>query len=107
MNVPSPLDILLLMLWPAALFFGVWGIIIGRRADRLARFAGTAYGILAVALQLPLFAAWLGFLGHGYNDQDAVAWLVGSIPTILGIVALVLSFWPRVDKNPIGQENGR
>jgi hypothetical protein len=50
------------------------------------------YGVLAVALQLPLFAAWCGFLGHGYNDQGPVAWLIGSAPTLLGVVALVLSF---------------
>ena len=98
---------MLLMLWPAALFFGVWGIIIGRRADRLARILGTLYGVFAVALQLPLFAAWFGFLGDGYNDQGAVAWLIGSTPAILGPVALALSFWPRVEKNASGQNDGR
>jgi hypothetical protein len=53
MNVPTPLDFILMMLWPAALYVAVWGIIIGRRQDRLAKVVEKLYGVLGLALQTP------------------------------------------------------
>jgi hypothetical protein len=94
MSVPTPLDFILLMLWAAGQFFAVWGIIIGRREDRLAKHVGKLYGVLGLALQAPIFAALFGMLGDGYNDQGIVTWGVGSIPTVLALIALALGFRP-------------
>ena len=92
MNVPTPLDFILMVLWPAALFVAVWGIIIGRRQDRLAKVVGRLYGILGLAFQTPMVAAWLGLLGTGYNNVDAITWLFGCLPSGLSLTALGLGF---------------
>ena len=88
---------LLLLSCPAGLFFAVWGVIIGRCTDRLAKRVAKLYGFFGLTLQVPIFAAWLG--GNVTADLDGIV-LFTFIPTTVALIALWLGFKHPIDIGP-------
>lgn len=88
MYVPSYAYVQVLC-WFAAIFFAVWGIMIGRRADRLARRVAFVYGLIAIGLHLPLLLA----LGR----PIALHHFLCSISILLALASLLLGLQAPVE----------
>ena len=88
----SPSDFLPFILWPVGLFFGVWGIVIGWRRDRLAKRIAIAYGIVGIASQIPMIIDSQPFWSGEY--QSIPKWLISVVPAVLCVIAFGVGCLP-------------